>query len=276
MSSREELFLLRGLTARGQEADALETETREEPDNPFEEHLETDRDSFTPATTTVNKYRWIVESSYSFIDNRRTFDTNSFPELVVRYGLTERFELRFGWNYEAGGGGNVVSAVETDEGLEGPRFDRESRGLYGFKWRATDQTDWIPESSFIVQGYTPTSGAATPTEVSATYVWGWKLPKDWKLDGAIRDTTSTDHNDSFVIWNPSAVLLIPLSHRINVHGEYFGAIPQGLAGGHFEQFFSTGLHYLLTPDIEIGFRVGWGLNDASAKFFSNAGVGYRF
>src|SRR5262249_42491159 len=69
-SKVEEPFLLRSLTARAQEADAPETESRDEPENPFEEHLETDRDSFTPATTTVNKNRWILESSYSFIDNR--------------------------------------------------------------------------------------------------------------------------------------------------------------------------------------------------------------
>ena len=61
-----------------------------------------------------------------------------------------------------------------------------------------------------------------------------------------------------------------------MHVEYFGAIPQGLAGGHDEHFFSTGFHYLLSLDIEIGVRVGWGLNDASARFFSNAGIGRRF
>jgi hypothetical protein len=72
------------------------------------------------------------------------------------------------------------------------------------------------------------------------------------------------------------VLRVPLSERVNVHAEYFGAIPQGRAGGHSQHFFSPGLHYLLTPDLEIGFRVGWGLNDASAKFFSNVGVGCRF
>jgi hypothetical protein len=260
----------------GESAESGESESREVPEDPFEDHLETDRDSFTPATTTAPVGRWIGESSYSFIDNRHTFDTNSFPELFLRYGLTERFELRIGWNYEAGGGGNVVSSVESDEGLEGPRFERESRLGYGFKWRFTDQSEWIPESSFLVHGFTPTSGNATATEVSITYVWGWTLPKDWKLDAAIRYATSTDHGDDFALWNPSTVLRIPLSNRIFAHAEYFGAIPQGLAGGHDEHFFSPGLHYLLSPDLEIGFRVGWGLNQASARFFSNVGIGWRF
>ncbi len=91
--------------------------------------LETDREAFTPATSTAGKNLWIVESSYSYIDNRDTPDTNSFPELLVRYGLTDRVELRLGWNYEAGGGGNVVSPIESSEGLVGGRFSTESHAL---------------------------------------------------------------------------------------------------------------------------------------------------
>lgn len=270
----QDAVALSSLLVRAQADETAEPE--DAADSPFEHHLETDRDSFTPATTTVDRGRWIVESSYSFIDNRRAPDTNSLPELVVRYGLTERLELRLGWNFEAGGGGNVVSSIEGEEGLEGARFERESRTLYGLKWRFTDQSKWIPESSFLVQGFTPTTGSATATEASITYVWGWELPWRWKLDGAIRYASSSDHSDDFAIWNPSTVLRIPLSEQIAVHAEYFGAIPQGRDGGQSQHFFSSGLHYLLTPDVEIGFRVGWGLNDASARFFSNAGIGWRY
>lgn len=39
---------------------------------------------------------------------------------------------------------------------------------------------------------------------------------------------------------------------------------------------SPGVHYLITPDIEIGMRVGWGLNNEAARFFSNVGIGWRF
>ncbi|HEY3965017.1 MAG TPA: transporter [Planctomycetaceae bacterium] len=257
-------------------SEAESAETGPEAENPFADHLETDRDSFTPATTTVNRGRWIMESSYSFIDNRRAPDTNSFPELVLRYGLGENFELRMGWNFEAGGGGNIVSSIEGDEGLEGAKFERESRVSYGFKWRVTRQSDWLPESSVLVQGFTPTSGDAAATEGAVTYVWGWELPQRWKLDGAIRYASSTDNEDDFAIWNPSTVLRIPVTEQVAVHAEYFGAIPQGRAGGQSQHFFSPGLHFLPTPDLEIGFRVGWGLNDASARFFVNSGVGMRF
>jgi hypothetical protein len=41
-------------------------------------------------------------------------------------------------------------------------------------------------------------------------------------------------------------------------------------------FFSPGMHYLITPNLELGLRVGWGLNEQSARFFSNVGFGLLF
>src|SRR5262245_60734814 len=83
--------------------------TRGERGRPDGGEIETDRDSFTPATTTAGRGRLIVESAYSFLDNRAVKETHSFPELVCRYGLTDRLELRLGWNYEVGGAGNDIS-----------------------------------------------------------------------------------------------------------------------------------------------------------------------
>ena len=75
------------------------------------EEFETDRDSFTFATTTAGPQTTIFESSYSFVDNRLGAETHSFPEILVRRGWGDAFEWRLGWNYEAGGPG-AVSGVE--------------------------------------------------------------------------------------------------------------------------------------------------------------------
>jgi len=248
----------------------------ERSENPFEDHIETDRDSYTPATTTVAARRWIVESAYSFIDNRHSVDTHSLPETVLRYGLTRRIELRLGFNFEVGGGGNVVSSSEGEEGLEGNSISRESRLFYGLKLRTTDQNGWIPESSLILQGFSPTSGSATKTEVGATYVFGWELPGRWKLDSAIHYETDSEGNNDWANWNPSVVMRAPIGERLALHAEYFGIFPHGQPDGSPQHYFSPGVHVLVTPDLELGVRLGWGLNDASARFFSNVGFGVRF
>jgi hypothetical protein len=181
-----------------------DTESDREPDE-----IETDRDSFTPATTIAGRGRLIVESAYSFVDNRRIKETHSVPELILRYGLTERVELRLGWNYEVGGAGNEVSglgAEDEDPTGRGSRLLREYTLSCGVKFRLTDQDRWRPRSAFILQGFTPTgssTGVSTATQLIATYVAGWQFPNRWKFDAAIRYGTVSEDGDHFNQWAPS-------------------------------------------------------------------------
>jgi hypothetical protein len=219
-----------------------------------------------------------MESSYSFIDNRGAPDTNSFPELLFRYGLVKRLELRLGWNYEAGGGGNVVSGVsgEAAEGVDTSGLTRVQRMLYGFKASLTEQKSWLPDSVLIVEGLTPTGGDATATQLRADYVFGWRLPNRWRIDSALLFATDSDSGNRFVVWAPSTVLRMPLGERFQVHAEYFGQFSEGRSSNFERSFFSPGMHFLITPNLEVGVRVGWGLNEQAARFFSNVGFGWRF
>jgi hypothetical protein len=241
--------------------------------------IETDRDSFTPATTTAGRGRLIVESAYSFLDNRKVKETHSFPELILRYGLLERVELRLGWNYEVGGAGNDVSGADVSEEDLPPerrKLERESNLAYGVKLRVTDDEGWVPGSSLILQGFTPTSGKVKDTQFVGTYVFGWELPARVKLDAAMRYGTASGEEDRFSQWAPSVVVKVPLTERWNAHAEYFGIFTTGKADNLTKHFFSPGTHYLVTENVEVGVRVGWGLNDQSARFFCNAGLGCRF
>ncbi len=245
-------------------------------ENSEERELETDRDAFTPATSTAGKSLTIVESSYSFIDNRKVAETHSFPEFLVRRGVSERIELRLGWNFEVGGEGDAVSGGEGSEGLGGGGVKRESQILYGLKAVATKQDGWIPRSAAILQGFTPTSGEATGTDVVATYAFGWELANRWRLDSSMRYGTEHGHTDAFNEWAPSIVLRVPVNDRWNVHAEYFGIYSQGAEHDFSRAYFSPGTHYLLTPNLELGVRLGWGVTEDAPRFFSNVGIGWRF
>ncbi|MFN9199027.1 MAG: transporter [Planctomycetaceae bacterium] len=240
------------------------------------DEIETDRDSFTPATTTTPVGRVIFESAYSFIDNRDTFDTHSFPESLLRFGITEWLEARLGWNYEVGGAGNTISSESGAEDFEDPRIERESLLNLGLKVRVNRQQGWIPESSFITAAQIPTSGADTATAFVGTYVLGWTLDRGLKLDAALRYGYDTVEHDTHNVWAPSAVLKVPVTERINSHIEYFGLFSTHKERNTQAQYISPGVHYLVTPDFEIGYRLGWGLTDDAARFFVNVGVGYRF
>ncbi|MBI1347004.1 transporter [bacterium] len=240
------------------------------------EPLETDRDSFTPATTLVDRGLTMIESSYSFIDNRQSADSHSFPELLTRVGVTDRFELRLGWNYEAGGGGTVSGSELGGDEEETAGAETEANILYGFKIAVTEQQAWLPRSALIVHATTPTAGPNTATQFVTGYVAGWTLPNDWVLDTALRYNAANEEHDHFNQWAHSVVLKVPVHERCNTHIEYFGLFSDGLANEHNPQYISPGVHYLISPNCEIGVRTGWGLNQDAAQFFSNVGIGIQF
>lgn len=258
-------FLLTGVCG-GQVPLQAQTAQREPGEGAELPELETDRDAFTPYSSTAGHRMTILETSYSFLDNRNVAETHSFPELLLRHGVSERLEWRLGWNYEVGG------AEELEVGVR----ERESQFLYGFKAQLTEQQGWRPRSAVIVQGYTPTSGAATATDLIAAYTFGWELPNRWRLDSSIRYGTEHEPGDYFNEWASSVVLRVPLSEQWHAHVEYFGIFSDGAQEEFSRSFISPGTSYLLNENLEIGLRVGWGLTDDAANFFSNVGVGWRF
>lgn len=239
--------------------------------------IETDRDSFTPATSLAPEQRLIFESAWSFIDNRTVPDTNSFPEIVTRYGVNDWLELRLGWNWEAGGAPNTISGGigELGEPTE-QSVEFESQIFYGFKAALSEQDRWIPESAIIVQAGTPVTGSDPASQLFTTYVLGWELANHWEWDSAIRYGLDSVAGDHFNVWAPSTVLKVPLGERWKAHAEYFAICSDGTVSDAQQHYFSPGIHYLITKDIEVGLRVGWGMNPDAANFFSNVGLGWQF
>jgi hypothetical protein len=240
------------------------------------QELHTDRDAFTPATKTVDAGRMLTEISYVWIDNRGTPATNSFPELLVRLGANDWFEWRLGFNYEEGSGSSVVSAVEVGEAPLGEQAGTEANMLYGFKLNVSDQQGWIPRSCVMLEAFTPVAGETWGTEPVATYAFGWELPEEWRFDTAIRYAFADSEEGRFDRWMPSAVLRIPVTQRFEVHAEWFGSWSEGLADDTVRPFAGPGTHLMLTPNLEVGCRMGWGLTRDAAGYFVDSGMAWLF
>lgn len=238
--------------------------------------LDADRDAFTPVTHTVERGHALAETAYTYIENRTGPATHSLPELLVRAGILDRVELRFGVNYEAGSGGSVVTAVESGEGEEGGEFATEASLLYGLKAAVSEQDGWIPRSVGIVEAYTPTAGDVWATEPSATYAFGWALDQGHRFDAGIRYVYAASEEGTFDKWMPSVVLRMPLTERFEVHAEWFGTWTDGLEDEKVRPFIGPGWHYALFPGFELGLRVGWGLTADAANFYSDFGFALRY
>jgi hypothetical protein len=243
----------------------------------FEEHVETDRDSFTPAVKVVGPWRVVVESAYTFEDRRDQPESHSFPESLIRFGICRRVELRLGWNYEIAGGSEVSGGdAGEDPSREGSKLTRDHRLSYGVKIATTEQDGLIPDSVVILQGFTPTGGSSTATEFIGTYAFGWELPIHCRVDASFRYQLGDEEGDHFNGWAPSVVLKVPVLQRWTLHAEYFGEFSTNREVNFTRHYFSPGFAFLVTKNLEIGSRVGWGLNDQSVRFFCNSGFGWRF
>ena len=238
--------------------------------------LGTDRDAFTPSTKTIAPGTLLSEGSYVYIDNRFGLPTNNVPEYLLRIGGTDWLEWRFGVNYSVNSAGNIVTSVEVGERRPFDESLYEANVLYGFKADVSDQEGIVPESCFIMEAGTPTSGDLWGTIPVATAVAGWELPWGARLDGALRYSYAQGHARWFSRWSPSVVIRQPITERLEIHAEWFETVTQGLRKDIVRPFFSPGTHYLLTENIEVGLRVGWGLNHVAAEFFSDTGIAWRY
>jgi hypothetical protein len=62
---------------------------------------------------------------------------------------------------------------------------------------------------------------------------------------------------------------------MQVHFGYFAVLTRGHEVNRSRAFFSPGMHYNFTPNLEFGWRIGWGITPDAANFFANAGFGWR-
>jgi Putative MetA-pathway of phenol degradation len=278
-AAREEAPVLRREIQPAAEAfsDVVPPGSVEETDEAEEktDFIETDRNSFTFSRITPGRERLIVESAYSYIHIGSEGAKHSFPELLFRYGLGDRIELRLGWNFETG-----RSPSEAPEGDLVNYFgaNAEQQIYYGLKYQVTRKKGFRPDSAVLVQGHTPTGGPQSISQIRLGYVWGWTLPNHWNFDSAVRFGTDKEGSDGYSLWAPSAVLKIPFGPRERwfTQVENFGIMSHGKEKEFSKQFVDTGLHYLVTPNLEVGTVVAFGINDQSRGIFVNTGVGIRF
>ncbi len=229
-----------------------------------EDEIETDRDAFTRSPRIVAPGSLVLESSYMFLDQDAEFEGHLYPDLLVALR-----RMRLGWNYEVGKSHHLAYA--------GAELVEEGLGIYGVKLFLTSAEGLRPDSSLIIVGTTPTSGESNDTDFSLEYTFGWKLHNKLELESQVRYFQLAEEDDHFNEWAPSVVLKAPfMCGRAKAHVEYFGLFSDGRGENYQQHYIGPGIHFLITPDIEIGTRVFWGMGEDSAEFICLSGAGVRF
>ncbi len=229
----------------------------------------TDRPDFTESSSLVPAHRLQFESGYTWTEASRTSGgggSGTWPELLVRYGLSHRLELRLGESF---------TSISPPVGQGRPFTARDDLYL-GMKVALGAQRKSRPQFAILAQATLPTGDSRTTANTTLPglgLLAGWVFSPQWSLDLGVE--VNRVQGDAWEL-APSASLSYSFSARVGGFTEWYGLIPllseSGAATPHHAD---AGLFLLLSPDLQLDARVGAGFNDAADRYFFGFGFAIR-
>ena len=246
---------------------------------PERERIETERHDFTQSTTVVGRGTTQVEFGYTFFQGSgetEVEDSHATPELLIRYGLTEKVEFRLRYNEVWQFGEEDLSGSEDIH--------------WAFKVRTSDQQDWRPESALEIRATAPTGGVDWSTdevEFGLDYIYGWKISPRVEIYGSSGFSTnglgefafrpSAPADEEFILYTQSVAIGTELTERCTAYTEFFGLFTDGFESDEERPvFFNVGLDYYLSDNVVLDVRAGTGLNADAEDLFFGMGGAFRF
>ncbi len=238
------------------------------------EPLVTDRPDFTEASTTVGLGVAQLEFGYTYIHDNSGGDsshTQSFGEPLLRVGiLAEWLEFR-------------IAVFPTSDRTITQGISETTAGvdeLYlGFKIALTPQEGLLPEMALIPQmnvpigSNAPSSGSVEP---GINWIYAWGINDFLSTAGSTQGNRRIDDTgDAYLEMAQSWTVGYSLSEKWGAYTEWFALIPSGADTARTESYANGGLTYLFSNNVQFDIRVGWGLNEAAADFFTGTGFSIR-
>jgi hypothetical protein len=249
---------------------------------PLTEPLVTDRPDFTESTDAVPRGRYQLEFGYTFTYDREGYDRvrdHTAPELLLRAGLLDDFELRLGWSGYSWF--DTLSLGETRGGRAILREDHDQGAAdfsLGFKYKVFEQEGLRPHFG-VLGGLSMPSGSAKTTagnvEPELVFAWAYDLHERVGLGGNVGLAVRNDETHQFLQTSASMALGVALTESLGAYVEYFGFYPDAFAQDAAHSL-GGGLTFLITDNFQIDLRAGVGLNEQADDLFTGIGMAWRW
>ncbi len=231
--------------------------------NSMAHEMEGDRPDYSESAVTLPAASIQLESGYTYTWQPDSKE-HSLGEVLIRWGVIDRFELRFAFNslvWTRDNGGTSLGKDDPALGIKiMPVLADEGMPFY------------MPSISFLAMGVVP-AGFGDPHESSFRpefkVCFAWQLGERVNLGingGYIYDS---DEGRRFHCGLASIVLGITISERFGCFFEYYGLYPAS-AGGAAANYFDMGLTFLVLQDIQLDIRAGLRI-DGEREYFTGAG-----
>lgn len=240
------LGCIASFTLSGQEIDPIQTGRPDQSETPF---------------MTPTKY-FQIETGVIKENANSTAYTLTLPTFLIKYGLSDRFELRLGTDFlkQSSDFAPKYAAVPL---------------TFGFKTTLFEEKGWCPTTSFLGQitsaslGHeayrtpyiAPSFAFLMQHTLSQKFALTYNIGSDWNGENAAQTyfyTLSLGFN---------------ITDKLSTFGELYGFFQKDQNADHR---FNLGFMYLLSNDCQIDLSGGFRLNDEGPKNFISGGISYRF
>jgi hypothetical protein len=234
-----------------------------------QEPLVTDRPDFTESSSSVGSGVLQLESGVTYSDFRNGTDVTTIGEILGRWGLAKKFELRFvlpTYSREGGGGGNGSGFLSSGVGFKYELAQGGGSGFLGGMAASVIATTTIPTgtSDFAISKWQPSAVFAASWELAPNVGFGTNLGVGRPADDDNRYTT---------VW-ASVAVGVGLNETTSVFFELYG-FNREEDRGPSTATFQTGLVYLFNPNLQADVRAARRLTDRGVDFLVGAGISWR-
>ncbi len=225
------------------------------------EPIQLDRPDQTESVSTVPKNHFQMENGFLFEHFKNDIKSTAYPASLIKYGLTDNFEL-----------GVIVELNTIEAGTE------KSTGInpitLRFKETITEEKGLLPAISFI--GYLGIPKLASKNFKTTYYAPAFRFT----LQNTLSDNLSLGYNlgaewDGLTpepIFIYTLTLAYSLSEKTGIYGELYGYAPQESKADHR---MDGGITYLLRPNICFDVSGGAGISNSSLQYYWALGFSFR-
>ncbi len=198
---------------------------------------------------------------------------HTWPDALLRVGMTERLELRLGWP------GIIDESLRDGSTNESLRNSLRLDPQIGVLWDALPQDGIVPQTGLLVSVPIATEGnpfAEESLQPLVGLLYSWTLTDLWSVGGTSSVAMFRDGNDDYLQYEQTGAVELALGERWATFVEYALLIADQSSDDGQQHLISTGLAWALTDRIVVSWRAGIGLNDRAPDYLTGLRVSMRY
>jgi hypothetical protein len=234
-----------------------------------------DRPSFTTGPLLVAPGHFQLEggTTYARTGNEKAI---SLGEILLRYGVNDRWEARLGLN----------SYEWIDSGVSGePRTTGFADPFAQVKIRLNDadaknRAGGVPAMALVVQSTIPVGARALTADVwqpSTLLALHWDLPASWTIEGDLGYSRLADGSQRFDQVFASLTAGFPITPKLGGYVEVYALSKESAASDAARtRYADAGLSFQVDDNLVLDVRAGVGVDQPHPHWFTGLGASVRF